>query len=160
MLADPYGGNRAFSSTALTGTPIPVDFSTDFTVMYWSKPQSGRSTVAFQWPNGSLQLLFQSGMITGNWVHFAITGNWTTAGIDPRQPNLTLYSNGSLFTTLQPWAYLASVKGTFLFGGPDGLSTPLPIFDFQIHQKALSAATIAAYYADRLTNGANTVPPV
>lgn len=178
QVADPYGGTDALKSSAgIIYSPVFAE-SDDYTVMLWHyvDPVGSLSTTSYslQFPyrggtfiiqydtglnktrmnwNGSPGFLEESGttILDNVWTHIALTVS---------DGSFKVYRNGvELFSGV---ASPGTPNDFRFFMGSVFPSTIFPndrYFDICFSDRAFTATEIAWYYADRLTNGANSLPP-
>jgi len=182
---DPYGGTCAVGSDGDSSNPLVTPTPpalTEFTAMCWQKSDSLHTdfhnilkipVTLFAYGEerdytlllalvkndvGSLYhvnlyhysgtgVLPDSSLPIDTWIHFTLTGDST---------GYRVYVNGALVAYFpEEFRRLKEVPMQILsVYDPEDLW-----FDVSLLSKALPAEVIAWYYADRLTNGANSLPP-
>ena len=87
---------------------------------------------------------------------FLAEGVWYHLALCLKDSNISLYLNGALIYSADPAASTVLSQKVEFSDGNAGLDQ---WYDICIADKYFTAETISWYYADRLTGGANSLPP-
>lgn len=185
LVADPYGGTDAIQVSSFRAlSPKLPDSMTKFTIQVWFKPDGSNTvherwafytqiqdtvtlgyqpvgiswygpTNAFLYYLGGVLYSASGGLTADLWYHLALVFEGAEVKV---YKNGVLFNTGSSGILPNPAVTIPDAFVDIRRVGAVAIANDA-WFDLCILDRALTAEEIAWYYADRLTNGANSLPP-